>query len=323
MAQGAGICDTFDQIRHWVQRRSQALSVLLTVGILSLLVWQLLRSWRQLPAGFFATVSYGLLLASLVSLAAALLLVSLRWWLTLQAMGIPLELRESLRIWFLSQAGRYVPGGIWTYVGRYLLSRSQISGESIAASLILEVGLRVMSEALVFLVSVPFWFGADQVRGIMVSLLAVAFFLGPLFLHPKVLSFLSGASIVRGLGLRPLDISHMRYHAILGLLAYYTLTVVAVGGAFYLLVRALYPVPISLLPALTGALAGSVVLGFLVPLAPNGWGIREGVMSLLLARIMPSSVAVLVSMAARVWLTVGEAVWILPSILTQKADRLE
>jgi hypothetical protein len=91
------------------------------------------------------------------------------------------------------------------------------------------------------------------------------------------------------------------------------LTVVLVGAAFYLLVTALYPLPLSVLPALTGSLALSMVLGFLFPLAPNGWAVREGVLAFQLSQLMPSPVAIVMSIAARIWLSVGEALWILIS----------
>ena len=47
-----------------------------------------------------------------------------------------------------------------------------------------------------------------------------------------------------------------------------------------------------------------------MPLAPNGWGIREGILVFLLARLMPTSVAVMISVTSRVWLALPEALWV-------------
>ncbi len=130
---------------HWLRRWSRVLSILVTVAILGLLAWRLVVDWRNLPPGFFSKVRLDLLLASVAALVAALLLVSLRWGLTLRAMQVPIGWWTSVRIWFLSQAGRYLPGGVWSYVGRFYLSRAEMTKEATFGSIVLETGLRVFS----------------------------------------------------------------------------------------------------------------------------------------------------------------------------------
>jgi uncharacterized membrane protein YbhN (UPF0104 family) len=115
-----------------------------------------------------------------------------------------------------------------------------------------------------------------------------------------------------------MDLSKLRYRTVLALLAYYMLTVFLVGAAFYLLVTALYPLGLTQLLPLAGSLSLSVVLGFLMPLAPNGWGVREGVLAFLLGQMMPSSVAIVVSAAARIWLGAGEVAWIAVAVLARR-----
>lgn len=308
-------------IGRWLRRHSRSVSAILMVGIFGLLVWQLVLGWHNLPPGFFSNVRHPLLLASLAALIPALLLVSLRWGLTLRAMKVPIGWWTSIRIWFLSQAGRYVPGGVWSYVGRFYLGQSEMAQEAIVASMVLETGLRVVSEVLVFLLSLPFWTDTGFLSMKIVFLLIGGVGLSLLLLHPALLERLSGMALLQRVGLSPVDLSGLRYRNVLVLLAYYILTVIVVGGSFYLLVVALYPVPVRLLPALTGSLAASVVLGFLVPLAPNGWGVREGMLAFLLSQMMPSSVAIVISAAARIWLGLGEATWILAMVCLRKASK--
>jgi hypothetical protein len=298
-------------IGYWMRRHSQRLSTLLMIGIFGLLVWQLMCDWHNLPPGFFSNMKHLLLLVSLVTLIPALLLVSLRWGLTLRTMNVPIGWWTSIRIWFLSQAGHYLPGGVWSYVWRFYLGRAEVAQETVVASMVLETGLRVVSEVLVFLLSLPFWTDTGFLGVETVPLLIGGVGLGLLLLHPALLRRLSRAGLLRRAGLSPVDLSGLRYRTMLALLTYYILTVLMVGGAFYLLVVAFYPVPVRLFPALTGSLAASVVLGFLVLLVPNGWGVREGMLAFLLSRMMPSSVAIVVSAVARIWLSLGEAVWIL------------
>jgi hypothetical protein len=293
-----------------LQKRSKTLSMLMTIGIWGLLTWQLTRNLQVLPPGFLSNVNYVLLLISLGVLIFALLLVSLRWRLTLLVIHTPIAWWRSIKIWFLSQVGRYLPGGIWSYVGRFYLGRSEIPKESIIVSMALETGLRVISETLVFLMALPFWGSAKFFDMRLILLLLGGTGLGLFMLHPVNFERVSRMLPLKWLGVKPLDLSKVRYCHMLGLLSYCIMTIFIVGGAFFLLVRALYPLPASHFLVLTGSLTGSIVLGFLIPLTPNGWGIREGVLTFLLSSIMPSSIAFVISIVTRIWLIVGEGILI-------------
>jgi uncharacterized membrane protein YbhN (UPF0104 family) len=301
-----------------VRRQSRLLSAGLILAIFGLLIRQLLLDWHNVPAGFFSSVRYPLLLASLAALVPSLLLVSLRWSLTLRAMGTPIGWWSSVQIWFLSQASRYLPGGIWTYVSRFWLGREAMAQEALVTSMVLETGLRVVSEVLVFLVSIPLWTGGYRIGAEATLLLIAASVSGLILVHPQVLDWLGRTSLAHRVGIKPMDLSKLRYGTVLALLAYYMLTVLLVGAAFYLLVAALYPLGPKLLIPLAGSLSLSVVLGFLTPLAPNGWGVREGVLAFLLSQMMPPAVAIVVSAAARIWLGLGEAAWIAVALLARR-----
>jgi len=301
------------QLLGQVRRHRRVLTIALMLLIFVLMAWRLHRDWHNLPDGFLQSVDYAVLASSFVCLMAALLLVSTRWTVTLRAMGEPIPWRTSVRIWFLSQAGRYLPGGVWTYLGRFHLSQGKMGGDIAILSMVLETVLRVISEVLVFLASLPLWPERNLLDARIYPLLAVVALAGLGSLHPALLRRLASSPWLRRMGTRAegRDPILPAYPTLLGLLAYYAVTVVAVGAAFYLLVQAIYPLSPGALPALTGALAISVVLGFLVPLAPSGWGVREGTLALLLGQIMPPSVAVVISIVCRLWLSLAEGVWIL------------
>lgn len=301
--------------------QSQILSALLTVGALGLLIWQLIRGYHSLPSGFFQNIKVAPLAGSLIVLVFALLLVSFRWGLTLQAMGVSIGWWSATKIWFLSQVGRYAPGGIWNYVARFYLGRTEIPDGTVVTSMILETGLRVISEILVFLFSIPFWPQRTFLTANAVFFLVSSVALGLVLLHPNLLQRFANLWVMRRVGLKAVDFSGIRYVTMFGLLIYYILSVAIVGMAFFIFVSALYPVTISLLPHLTGSLAASVVLGFLVPLVPNGWGVREGILTFLLAQILPVPVSIVIAMASRIWLTAGETFWIIIMLGLHRKER--
>jgi uncharacterized membrane protein YbhN (UPF0104 family) len=57
---------------------------------------------------------------------------------------------------------------------------------------------------------------------------------------------------------------------------------------------------------LTGALAISSTLGLIAIFAPSGLGVREGALVYLLSSIMPTPVAVIISILTRIWMTLIE-----------------
>ena len=78
------------------------------------------------------------------------------------------------------------------------------------------------------------------------------------------------------------------------------------GIGFYLFVDSLYPVSTKYILFLTGALAISTTLGLIAIFAPSGLGVREGALVYLLSLIMPSPVAVIISLLTRLWMTLIE-----------------
>ena len=304
-----------------LRKHSKALSVIFVMGWLCLLGWQLSRDWGSLPEGFLSNVRYGWLLISVGLLLLALLATSLRWWLTLRVMHVSIPWWTAVEIWFLSQLGRYVPGGVWSYVGRFYLGRTEMRQDVVITSMVLETGLRVVSEILVFLLTLPFWPNIGFLTSFPVIPLLAGVIGGVTILHPRILQAVGHSPYLQRFGakLESIDFSTVRYRMVLLLLAYYILTVIAVGVAFYMLVGAFYPASPVLLPALTGSLSASVVLGFLVPFAPNGLGVREGLLVFLLSQMIPASVAVILSIATRIWLSVAEGLWIVAILGLRKA----
>jgi hypothetical protein len=91
--------------------------------------------------------------------------------------------------------------------------------------------------------------------------------------------------------------------------------VAAAGGAFYVMVISVHNVPIKAAFPMAGMLAISVISGFLNPLTPHGLGTREGLLIILLNQYLPLPVAIVVSLLARVWLTLSELVSVLLTAL--------
>ena len=74
-----------------------------------------------------------------------------------------------------------------------------------------------------------------------------------------------------------------------------------VGTGFYVLIRSIYPIPLSQMLYAGGVFALSSIIGILAFFAPSGIGVREGIMILGLSFIMPQEYAVIISVVSRLW----------------------
>jgi len=101
----------------------------------------------------------------------------------------------------------------------------------------------------------------------------------------------------------------------------YGLTWILLGGAFALFVIAFYPDAGSHLRYVAGTVAVSYLGGYMAFFAPAGIGVREGLMGVLLADIMPAPAALVISLASRLWFTAVELLPLLTIPLLRERER--
>jgi len=242
------------------------------------------------------------------------LLGGLGWSLTLRLLGGRLRLGSMVSIWMLSLIGKYIPGSVGQIMSRiYLCEKKGVAKSATLISIVLEMGLVVVSGEVVFLASLFFGGMINLTSRIWVYLLVIP--LGLVLLHPTFLNW-SVNFALRKLKKGPVETLNLRYKNMVALLAFYLFFWMVYGVAFYLLNNAVHPVSIRELPTLTGIFAMSFVIGFLSIFVPAGLGVREGVMVLLLSFYMPSSTAIVISLLSRVWSVLADTLcFILSSAL--------
>jgi hypothetical protein len=249
------------------------------------------------------------LIASLLVLLAHLVLLALIWWWSLRFFGQPARLRDAVGIWLLAQIARYLPGGVWDTVGRvYLGGQAGLSRARTGLSVAVEMTVQSVAAAIVFLVSLLFWPEAfshsplftfqlqiDHWIWVIVALIL----LGLVMLYPPLLERVLNAGL-RLLG-RPTVWLPLRYRDVLALTACHFGARCVVGVGFYLFASAFYPLPVALLPVTIGIFAVAWLVGFLIVFVPLGLGVREGVITALLAAFVPLPVATVTALGFRAW----------------------
>lgn len=231
------------------------------------------------------------------------------WSLLMGEMGQPVSLRRALPIWLGSQLGKFLPGKVWTVAGRvYLAERSGLDALTVSLTLLLEVGLIVVTGILLAAIAVALGSDLAIPGGRFLFLLLVPGFVA---LHPRVFSFLvnAGLRVLRRPAVR-LAWSGRR-HALL--VASFLASWVLYGAAFYLFLTSLSVAAAS--PHLSswhGFVSVlclhtlSWIVGFLAFVTPGGLGIREASLAFFLGSFMPAAAATLAALLARLWITVAE-----------------
>jgi len=276
------------------------------------------QQWRQVRP-LLGRLSLPVLLAATVAVCTGHLATFLSWRALLTDLGARLPFAGGLRVFFLGQLGKYVPGSIWPAVAHMELGRDyrvpqRVSGAAVAATLLLSVGTGLLVAVLL----VPLAGGGALGRywWIVVALPLVV-----LVAAPPVLNRLLGLALrlVRRAELPQL----LSLGGVLRSVSWALAAWLCYGVQVWLLAHQLgVPGGVRLLLLSTGAFAGAWSVGFLLVIAPAGAGAREAALILLLGSAMSSAEATVVAVVSRLIMTVGDLAWGAAAALAGRGDRL-
>lgn len=249
-------------------------------------------SWRISPFAFVQGIAWAGLYYTALGLC---------WTSLLRRMGASLGLTRGLRVWLLSMLTRYVPGNIWHILSRVALAeRLGATRVQVFASATVEQLLTLIGALALFAATLPFWPTLPAARLWLLALLP----LGLIALHPRLFGMLLNWAALR---FRRPDMA-WRYHfgEILLLSAGYLLAALFHGLALFAILNGLQALPLAWLPLVIGGSALAWAVGYLSLLTPSGLGVREGVLVLVLAQVVPLPLAVVASLLYRLASTLGE-----------------
>lgn len=248
---------------------------------------------------------WGLLIVSTFWLFGYFFLFVFMWTLILKKMGISLSFLKGVKIIFYSQLGKYIPGKIWTFAGRmYFCQRMGIPNSKTFISVLLELALTTISGILVFLLGLLITPGFRiNVNPFLLILLVIMLFA---IIHPKILTMIINI-FLRWIRKGPIRID-LSFSQICIMMGYYCIIWLCFGMAFYFLINSTTFITMSKVPILAGSLSVSTTIGVMTLLAPGGLGVREGVLAFLLSNFFPISLAILLSVLSRIWISLGELI---------------
>jgi hypothetical protein len=303
--------------------RSSALRVLGAVLGSILILAVAYFFYRELRANWteFLTyeweVRYDLVAASLAVLFVVFAISPLAWVRILRFQGAHLAPLPAFLIFYLANLGKYIPGKLWGYGGQVYLTRRE--GVEVG-HIILSTGVLLILDYFAGLafasLTVIFWAGVPAAAGIAGAAAVTV-----------LMALLSGSE--RAFNLMKRALAKMKVTALesarpgrelfkiwLFLLSRWFL----LGVAFSMGIKSIIDLSIAESIAYCGAFTLSHLLSMLVVILPAGLGVREGLNVYLLSAVaaLPPYIAIGISVATRLWMTIMELVCALPAVAARR-----
>ncbi|MGH9063459.1 MAG: lysylphosphatidylglycerol synthase domain-containing protein, partial [Acidimicrobiales bacterium] len=262
-------------------------------------------------AGALANVRFhlhpGWLVAAVPCSVASGLLLALGWRWLLIAWDAGIGPGAAIRIWWRSQASRYLPTGLFAVASREVLSaRAGVPPSLGASSNVVELGILVAWGAVVAGALLP-----SRVLPLPFRVLVVVAGVAAVASLPWVLRLWSRLLPRRLLTRFPaLTVTGLAPGALYRSAGLYAASIAAKSGAFTLVAAGMLAVHPGDAALLMGTVQGASVVGIL-GVTPAGIGVREGLMGLMLGPRFGLGDALALAVAWRAWELAFELVWLL------------
>ncbi|SEJ65764.1 lysylphosphatidylglycerol synthase transmembrane domain-containing protein [Demequina mangrovi] len=266
-----------------------------------LLAWAVITGWDEVSAAL-RDLTWGAIVGALAACVLALGVNAMSWRAVMRAIGLTATVPEALRVFLLSQVGKYVPGSVWPVLAQAEFARDHgVSRPRAMTGSIVAMVVGVVTSAIVgavgLVLAVPdalatYWW-------VLVVAAALAALLVPAVLARVVaLAF----RVTR----RDEEPARIGGRALLASAAWSALMWVVLGVHAWLLLRELAPG--AGLVIATGAFAFAWLVGFLVVVAPAGAGAREAALALVLAPVATPAQALSLALVSRFLMTAADAI---------------
>src|SRR3954447_22886914 len=232
---------------------------------------------------------------------------AMAWRASLTGFGAHLSVRAAVRVYFVGQLGKYLPGSVWPVVAQMEMSRDLgVARAQAGGASLVTLALAAPSAVLASALTLPF-VSARALSHYWPVLLILP--VTAAFLHPPVLNSLLNRMLrLARRGELPQPVQRKPLLLALG---WFLFSWVAMGLSIWALAGDL---------GATGSVARQVLVciggfslawaaGFLVIFVPAGAGIREAALVLTLSPVLSAGPATLLALISRVVFTADDLVW--------------
>lgn len=203
-------------------------------------------------------------------------------------------------IWAASELQRYIPGNIWSFIGRTVrLAEQGMSKKDIAKCTFFEIQFLVFGTAAASALALPFLQTYFSLSGTIITFALLGFLIG-------IVLF----AFHRKIGIKLFFLPDYPPFESIFLIIISTLLFFFFGLGYYFAIVSFISIDPNLIWQITGLSVLSYLIGYLSLLTPSGIGIREGALSFALAKVIPVGAAGFVSLFARFVMTFTEVLYV-------------
>ena len=218
--------------------------------------------------------------------------------------GSAVPMRGAIRIWFISQLGKYLPGKVWALAAQVDLGREyRVGRKRMVSAMLLAMAMTVATGLAVAAVTLPLTSPAATADYWWLFPLAPVLLAA---LHPRVVTW--ALNLALRLVRRPALERPPTLAATLRALGWNMVAWVLFGLHMWLLAAAAGGSGSSLPFAATGAYALAWTVGFVVFIAPGGIGAREAALTIALSPALPAGAPLVVALVSRVLFTLVDLI---------------
>jgi glycosyltransferase 2 family protein len=261
--------------------------------------------WRQ-ARPLLGRLSVPVVLAAWALVLAGIYATFRSWRAALADLGGSLPHAGAMRVFYLGQLGKYLPGTVWPAVTQMRLGRDyRVPPRASGAAFVVFMLMLIGTGLLVGVPVIPL-LGRDAVDEYRWLVLVLPLF--ALALAPPVLN--RAMALALWLARRPPMPAPLSLGGILRVAGWAVISWLCYGGQVYLLAGRLGAGGGALLwLQCTGAFAAAFVSGPLLLVVPAGAGVREAALLLLLGSTLTAPVAAVVAVVSRLLFIVGDLAW--------------
>lgn len=243
------------------------------------------------------------------------------WQIILGSLNYNLTFKRSLKIFIVSNFGRFIPGVFLHYIARvYMAKKAGIGVASSAVSVLLEAYYTFCGAAIISIFGMTFIIDWLKLPGVYIYIYLL-FLILIISLNPKFVFKTSKKIPILKSKVTSLNFD-INYTAHLKLLLLSSFLFFLNGLAFYLLSLAFKNGVFSLLE-LSGIFSASWIIGFLTPVAPGGLGVSDLSFAYLLSSRYEFAIGTMLVLLYRAGLIVSELLVFLAVLWMSKLDILD
>jgi uncharacterized membrane protein/uncharacterized membrane protein YbhN (UPF0104 family) len=256
-----------------------------------------------------------ILVLGIISFIIFYFLRSYIWYRIVINLGLKITFHSANYYWAMSELKRYIPGGIWSFLGRSVLFKQQgMKQKDIAKGVIIEAEVFILGCLIISLLAIPIILPHLFQIGILI-LVFLVFFVSIGYCSFSRLSHYLPKHIRRVINFL---IPHFSFQEHLSLLCMSSVALFFFGLGNYFVISSVIPLNLQLIFQLIGVFVFAFVAGYLSVITPAGFGVREGILIILLTNSITAILASFAALFSRLLLIIAELLYILLGFIWKK-----